>query len=135
MAFLLHSLIGLFLLVTFFVGAVVSIAISLAKATEHNQKTCPCWDCTGRRARAYEKRLKARIAGTSTEVPARGMWVSTEQLRTGDMVKPKESIYRVTRLRGLDGGTTVHLVNVATSKNTMIHVKAEMRSTKMWKRL
>lgn len=73
-------------------SSVVWIGKVLTKAVEHDQRTCECWDCKDRRARAHSKRRRVPVAPAGAGrsdgdvFPTSGGWgVNDAWLRTVDL--------------------------------------------------
>lgn len=140
-------------------GAVVALPIVIAKAAEHNQATCDCWDCRNRRHRAVEKARARQGKKKRPQSPIspqgvayvpeftepaklpdpKDFW-STEELRTGYHVYVKGTTYKVTSVRAqYDGkggyvGMRVELQNVLTQTFTFIIIPWKRKTIKMWRK-
>lgn len=143
------QLVGWLLLGTIIVigGVAVGLPYLITKALGHDQATCGCWDCRGRRHRAVE-RAKARgedltkprvkpvrhtAKGEEKRNP-RDYW-TTEELRTGHHVFVKGTVYEIGLIRGLpDGNTQVNMRNILTNVSTMIIITRNMKQIKLWRK-
>jgi len=125
-----HSLVGLVMIGGLMLGGVVMLGKAIAQGAAHDVMVCNCYDCRSRRVLSYKKALER--ADQFKQKKTNYGWVSTEELRTQDVVMAKGSAYQVMELRGLSIGTAVHLRNVSTGVKSLVMVKPELSSTKMW---
>lgn len=114
------------------IGAVAfGLPYLIAKAAGHDQATCDCWDCRGRRHRAVEK---AKARGIKAQPDPKDFW-STAQLATGRHVIAKGIVYRVENIRTMpDGSTKVGLQNVLTEVYTFSIIPRKLHEAKIWRK-
>jgi hypothetical protein len=138
LTFIAEAIAGLALLTGLVIGAVFVIAREISKGAAHDQARCQCVDCKRRRVEASEK---AKARGRYEPVPiqkrtrAKG-WLSTEELMTGMRIEAKDTTYEVINLLVTIGlGTQVHLNNMTTGLKSMVLVRRERASLRIWKRV
>lgn len=128
-------------------GVVVGLPYLITKWLGHDQATCDCWDCRGRRHRAVERAKKKGVNLTAPRTKpvrhiARGeekrdpkdYW-STEELCTGHHVLVKGTVLEITSLRTMpDGNCKVSYVNVLTKVHSFVIITRNMMQMKMWRK-
>lgn len=134
-----HALLGLIVLSGLFVGSVMVIAREVERSNRHDQATCRCVGCTGRRNRAWEKRMKVedlteRFAPRPVIRPKRlsGPWASTNELLSYDKVEAKGELYEVVSVDRTKDGQDVRLRCLRTKKVSVIPISRENASRRFW---
>lgn len=129
-----HMLLGFVLLVTFFIGSVIVLAKAIAQAGAHDQKTCDCWDCKDRRARASDRRMMNKPRQV-WDKQTTGHWLTTEELTTSLRVVSKTGVvYEITGLVGRDHGVIVNLTVLASGRKSQVFIPKANVGKRLWKR-
>jgi hypothetical protein len=131
---------------------VVWVGKLLTKGAEHDQKTCECWDCKNRRARAYARRAAGTREGRRPPVsqagegrsdgdvfPAMGRWGENDGwLRTVDLT-PRSAImvgewgYRVVDVRIDRRGYLVQVERMRNYKRAVICISHANIYKRYWR--
>lgn len=137
LTFMAEAIGGLVLLAAAVVWAVWSLGRGITQAMGHDQATCQCYDCVRRRSAAVDKYIlkrKTKLAEPKKRDLKSG-WYNTEELRTGMRISTQSGTYEIVDLRGRSFGTEVWLSNMRTHKRSMVLIRAERRSVRVWKRV
>jgi len=127
-------------------AAVVGLPYVIAKSLGHDQATCDCWDCQGRRQRAVDKAVSRRDKKTGyhpqpeedtplNQRSSTDYWTTIE-LRTGYHVIVKKTMYEVGAIRTMvDGNCMVHLRNIRTRQDVRpIMVTHKLKAARLWRK-
>lgn len=131
-----HALVGLVLLVVLFGGAVLLLAKTLAKNTEHNQATCDCVDCRNRRNRAWAKRQDQRKRQSAQKYKkSAGQILTTRELQRGMYVLSKTGLsFKIEAIVPTGaGGVRVHLWNWKANRFSKVPVSKDSMDLRQWK--
>lgn len=122
-----HALVGLVVLSGLFAGSVMVIAREIERSNRHDQATCGCTGCTGRRNRAWRRRYDR-----SPEPPgeSEGSWVSTLDLNPFDRVEARGIVYQVLSVESTGRGRRVRLRS--NRRVSIVPISHENISRRFW---
>ena len=111
------------------IGGVVGLAVLIAKSAGHDQATCDCWDCQGRRVRAVKKATEKRTP--QDRINSHG-WLTTRELRIEMILSHKGNRYQISDLANTDYGKVVSLSHIPTRRRSVVPVSRDMLDRRMW---